>query len=625
MLPLHRVIALWLALASTGAAPAANRLALEASPFLRLHGHDPIAWYPYGTEAFAVAEKRGKPLFVSIGHITCSGCARMAEESFHDPEVGAALDADFVSVLVDRDGQPEVADAYGRVAAAIGEPVGWPLHVFLLPDGSPFHATTYMPRSDRPGRPGILTVLASVTRAVGAGADPLARRGEALRKEVAKELCLAPSASGAGPGPADLARLVEAQRSASDPEFGGRLALPKRPTEPSVALLLRHHRRSGDVRSLDAALLALERMAAAPIRSAPDGGFYEGAARRDWSGPLPDRRLGDNALLALAYLEGWQASGREPLREVARSTLTFLLEKLGAPGGGFVATLQGEQRDAQLLTAANGLAISALARGGLALSEPRFVEAARATARVLLGRMHGPTGLVALSADGRAGPPATLADYALSIAGLLDLLEVDASPDWLDAALRLQAELDARFTDPAGGYFLTQAAPGPGLPRPRHARDGALPSGEATAALDLLRLEALTGDAAYRERADAILAAFQDGFAREPLVHATLGLALDARLDGLHEIAVVLGAGAESEELLAPLRSSFVPNRVLLVVRDGEAPPRLLERAGLLAGKHALGGESTAFVCRDHVCTDPVRDAESFARQLARFTPLAGG
>jgi len=166
------------------------------------------------------------------------------------------------------------------------------------------------------------------------------------------------------------------------------------------------------------------------------------------------------------------------------------------------------------------------------------------------------------------------------------------------------------------------AAPGPGLPRPFHARDGLLPAGPGVAALNLLRLHALTGERVYLERADALFAAFRGGLAQEPLAHAALALALDARLDGLHEIALVTRPDRGASALLDTLRHAFVPNRVLLVVPDGEAPQRLVEEARLLAGKHALAGQSTAFVCRDHVCASPAHDAKTLARQLARSTPL---
>jgi uncharacterized protein YyaL (SSP411 family) len=547
----------------------------------------------------------------------------MGEESFSDAAVAAALAGGFVPVMVDRDAAPDLADAYARAATALGVSVGYPLHLFLLPDGSPFHATTFLPRHDRPGEPGILTVLASVTRALEGGPEALVRRGAALREAVADELSAAGPPAAARPGAELLTRAVAAQQADVDPVWGGRLLLPKRPVEPSVPLLLRHARRSETVRTRDLAFRGLERMTEAPIRSA-DGGFHEAAIARDWSGPRADQRLADNARLALAYLDAWQVSGEASFGEASRGILDFVHRELAAASGGFVAIRSASRLDPQQPTGANALALSAFARAGFSFDEPRYVEAAQRAARFVLGTLRDTDGLAAFVAKSRRGPPATLTDYALAIQGLLDLLEADASAEWLTAALELQAQLETRFAHPDGGYFLTQTPPGPGLPRPHHARDGLLPSGQGVAALNALRLHALTGDDAYRERADALLAVFADSLRREPRQHAALAIALDARLDGLHEIALVLAPGDADSPLLETLRSSYAPNRVLVIV-EGEPNPALTAHARLLAGKRPLAGESTAFVCRGHVCAEPARDARTLARQLEGFTPLESG
>jgi uncharacterized protein YyaL (SSP411 family) len=298
--------------------------------------------------------------------------------------------------------------------------------------------------------------------------------------------------------------------------------------------------------------------------------------------------------------------------------------RLAAPGGGFAAVRSAGRVDLQQPTDANALAMSAFARAGFAFEEPRYVEVAQRTARFLLDTLRDADGLAAFGSENRRGPPATLTDYALSIQGLLDLLEPDADAVWLAAALELQTQLEARFAHPDGGYFLTGAPPGPGLPRPHHARDGLLPSRQGVAALNALRLHALTGDEGYRERADALIAVFVDALRREPRRHAALAIALDARLDGLHEIVLVLAPGDTDSPLLDALRRAYAPNRVLLIV-EGEPSASLAALAPLLAGKRPLGGESTAFVCRSHVCAEPARDAGTLARQLARFTPLEGG
>ena len=281
-----------------------------------MHAHDPVDWRAYDERVFEVARASGRPVFLSLGYTTCHWCRVMEEESYQDPEVAAALNRGFVPVKVDREGQPQVAEAYARAAAAMGERVGWPLHVFLLPDGTPFHAATYLPREGRPGRPGILTVLASVREAFDASPDPLARRGEALREEVRRELVSNAKPAVDAPDRALLEATVEAHRAEVDPAWGGRRRLPKRPTDPPVALLLRHHRRSGDTASLEAALLGLEHMAEAPVRDG-DGGFHEAVLDRRWQRPRPEKRLADNARVALAYLDAWQVTGRPELASLA--------------------------------------------------------------------------------------------------------------------------------------------------------------------------------------------------------------------------------------------------------------------------------------------------------------------
>jgi uncharacterized protein YyaL (SSP411 family) len=277
--------------------------------------------------------------------------------------------------------------------------------------------------------------------------------------------------------------------------------------------------------------------------------------------------------------------------------------------------------DEQILAGANGLALSALARGGFALSEARFTRAAREAADFLLATLRRDDGLHHAVTEGRLAGRAGLDDHAFLVAGLLDLFEADPDPRWLAAAFALQREQDARFADAAGGYFLSEAPLGPGLPRPRHARDGASPSGNAVSAWNLLRLHAYSGDAAFLERAEALLLAFGEAMRADPGAHAGLASALDAYLDGLHEVVVVLPEGADGEPLLAPLRRAFVPNRVIAIVREGSEQERLGALSPLVRGRRPLGGP-TAFVCRHHVCAAPARSPERLAEQLAVFTPL---
>jgi len=327
--------------------PWTNRLLLAASPYLRRHAHNPVDWRPWGAEAFAAARRLDRPIFVSVGYATCHGCRVMEEESYGDPEVGELLNARFVAVKVDRNGRPDVAEVQARYARAMGVKTGWPLHVFLTPDGQPFYAATFIPRRDRPGRPGILTVLASAERAFRSEPASVARRAARLEARVREELAPATVAGDAGePDSALLAGAVRAVLATADAERGGTRALPKYPLLPSVRLLLRYHRRSGDARALDVAVAGLEGLAAGALRDPLGGGFHRLARDRRWRRPHFEKTLADNARLALAYLEGWQVTGRSDFADVARETLDFLLRELEAPGGGLYAALDAESADA---------------------------------------------------------------------------------------------------------------------------------------------------------------------------------------------------------------------------------------------------------------------------------------
>jgi len=695
-----------------------NRLLLSASPYLRQHAHNPVDWRPWGEAAFAAAREAGRPLFVSVGYATCRGCRVMEEESYDDPEVAELLNAGFVAVKVDRTTRPDVAETLARYVAAMGVRPGWPLHVFLTPEGHPYHGATFLPRRDRPGRPGIQTVLASAERAFRSEPESLARRGARLRERVRAELAAAeaPEREGAAseaPGAAALHRAAQALLADVDLEWGGTRARPKHPLRPSVPLLLRYHRRTGDERALEAALASLERMAAGAVRDPVGGGFHRAAEDRRWREPHFEKTLAVNARVALAYLEAWQVTGRPDLAAVARETLAFVLRELAAPGGGFFAALDAESRDAagglgpgayytwtraqvrealpaelaraaiaafgvgdepsaphrarplaalaaeldlseeeararveearavllrarasrprpavddQVLTAWNGLAISALARAGFALEEPAFVEAARRAAEFVL--THGlPDGdgdgrLVRAWSDGRREGPALLEDHALLAAGLLDLAEADPDPRWLREALARQAVLDRNHVHPDGGYTRRARDAEARLPETRPVQDGAVPAGNAVAAWNLVRLHALTGDDAYRERARALFRGLRGALAADPAAASELLVALDAHEESLHEVVVVHPAGADPAPLLAPLRRGFVPNRVLLVAADGAGVERLAALASLAAHRRAQGGRTTAYVCRDHVCASPTHDPQELAEQLAVTRPL---
>jgi uncharacterized protein YyaL (SSP411 family) len=277
-------------------------------------------------------------------------------------------------------------------------------------------------------------------------------------------------------------------------------------------------------------------------------------------------------------------------------------------------------RDDKIVTSWNGLAISALARAALALGEERYAEAARRAAGFLLSRLRGEDGRLRRSfSQGRVGPPAVLDDHAFLIQGLLDLFEATGESSWLDAAIGLQAELDRHFLDTeAGGYFMTAGDGEKLLVREKPVHDGAEPSGNAVALLNLLRLEELTSDAAYRSRAEKGLGAFASALTRDGPGSARMLCALDYYLDAPLEIVLVAPERREeAAALLAAVGRAHVPNRIL-VAGDQASLARLARRLPIAQDKPARRGQPTAYVCVRGACDLPTSDPALLTRQLGK-------
>ena len=277
------------------------------------------------------------------------------------------------------------------------------------------------------------------------------------------------------------------------------------------------------------------------------------------------------------------------------------------------------QTDTKVVTAWNGLAISAFARVGAALAEPRWVERARVAAAFVLDRLRVDGRLRRSLSGGAAHADAVLDDYAFLAAGLVDLYEATADPRWLREAVALHETLARDFGDAGhGGFFLTAADREAPLVRRKPDADGALPSGNAVAALTLLRLAELTGDDRWRVQADGVLRALGADAAGAPALLA----ALDFRLDRPKEVVLVRPPGDPGARLLAVVHGAYLPNRVLAVVTEGTDQTEHAATVPLVADKRALGGAPTAYVCEQRVCARPTSEPDELARQLARVTPL---
>src|SRR5262249_39390418 len=250
----------------------ANRLAGETSPYLLQHAHNPVDWYPWGDEAFARARAEGKPILLSIGYSACHWCHVMERESFENPEIAGLMNDRFVSIKVDREERPDIDDVYMRAVQLMIGRGGWPLTVFLTPDGRPFHGGTYFPPVDRHGMPGFPRLLEAVSRAFRDKPDDVARAVSQLVAGVQRSEEPAEAASTLDPSLPR--RAAQALAAHVDSVHGGLGGAPKFPHTHALQLLLRQHRATGRQELLDAVSLTCRRMADGGIHDQIGGGFH---------------------------------------------------------------------------------------------------------------------------------------------------------------------------------------------------------------------------------------------------------------------------------------------------------------------------------------------------------------
>ncbi|HEV2768004.1 MAG TPA: thioredoxin domain-containing protein [Acidimicrobiales bacterium] len=309
-----------------------NRLADSTSPYLRQHQENPVDWYPWGEEAFAEARRRDVPVLLSVGYSACHWCHVMAHESFEDPETAEVVNQLFVNVKVDREERPDVDAVYMDAVQAMTGHGGWPMTVFLTPDGRPFFGGTYFPKESRAGMPGFVTLCRAVDDAWRT------RREEILEQAGRMTEALRQSALLTGksplPGAEVLDAAADALRAQFDGEWGGFGRAPKFPQTMAHELLLRVHHRRADDAVLDVVTTSLDAMASGGIYDHVGGGFARYSVDTFWMVPHFEKMLYDQALLARVYLHAWQVTGEQRYRQVLDETVGYVLRDLRSPGGG---------------------------------------------------------------------------------------------------------------------------------------------------------------------------------------------------------------------------------------------------------------------------------------------------
>jgi uncharacterized protein len=699
-----------------------NHLIHESSPYLLMHAHNPVDWYPWGQEAFDLAKRENKPIFLSVGYSTCHWCHVMERESFTNPEIARIMNQNFVNIKVDREERPDVDKVYMTFVQATTGSGGWPMSVFLTPDLKPFFGGTYWPPVDRYGRPGFSTVLERVAEAWKKDSTRLEKSANDVVVQLEKSVN-APSPEKASITDATLNHAYQQIKSGYDPANGGFGGAPKFPRPVVFNFLLRYYARTGDQAALQMTLHTLHAMAEGGIHDHLGGGFHRYSVDAKWHVPHFEKMLYDQAQLAIAYLEAYQITHDPFYAGITRDILDYVLRDMHNTQGGFFSAEdadsqiekgkpehgegafylwtagqieeilgpdaakifdytydvephgnvapqndpQGEftgknilqvqnsvdetakhfgksseeirtaiadarrkllatrnQRprpplDDKVLTSWNGLMISAFARAGAVLGEPAYIRAARGAADFIQSELYYPQDgtLMRRYREGDVGINGFLDDYTGLIQGLLDLYEGSFRVSDLTWAIRLQETQDRLFwDDKGGGYFQTPPNDSSILVRMRDAYDGAEPSANSVAAMNLLRLSEMANRPAWREKADQVFQAFSRQIDHAPESLPQMISAVDFALSKPRQI-VVAGdrARQDTQALLSVVNQRYLPNKVLFVV-DGADGKQLAGWLPFIEGMHPLNGKATAYVCENYTCKLPTTDPAQVAHLL---------
>ena len=313
-----------------------NRLIHETSPYLLQHAHNPVNWYPWGEEAFKKARKENKPVLLSIGYSACHWCHVMEHESFENEKIAALMNELFVSIKVDREERPDLDEIYMNAVQMLTGRGGWPMTVFLTPDGKPFYGGTYFPPEDRQGIPGFPRILVGVSQAYR-------ERPEEVQKSVSQILAALQRMSESRETTKDLSKSIvsagaESIARAYDPDHGGLGQAPKFPHASVYELFLRHYAASENQRFLDMVVHTLTKMVQGGIYDHLGGGFHRYSVDAKWLVPHFEKMLYDNAQLVRIYAHAYTATREPRFRSVVEETVSYLVREMLHPEGGFYAT-----------------------------------------------------------------------------------------------------------------------------------------------------------------------------------------------------------------------------------------------------------------------------------------------
>ncbi|MFK7846017.1 MAG: thioredoxin domain-containing protein [Rhodothermales bacterium] len=703
-----------------------NHLENELSPYLLQHRLNPVDWYPWGEEAFQKARDEDKPIFLSIGYATCHWCHVMEHESFEDKEVAALMNETFVAVKVDREERPDIDQVYMTYCQMSTGQGGWPLTIIMTPEKQPFFSATYLPKRSRFGRIGMMDLVPRVDQLWKTQKEDVLKSAEQNVQALNSAGQWEVTPEGPAPGVLDFA--YQQLEDSFDPVFGGFSEAPKFPSPHQLQFLVRYAHRTGSEKALNMAGYTLKHMRFGGIFDHVGFGFHRYATDQEWLVPHFEKMLYDQAMIALAAVDLYQATKDAVFKEIAEKIFSYVLRDMTDEAGGFysaedadsegvegkfyvwsveeigvhlgekeadlfnsaynlleagnfkeestgeltgdnipylTAQLQevGErlsetfagaddatnddasnddtsnddassssvlerlesarqilfdqrekrihpEKDDKVLTDWNGLMIAAFSRAAGVFNESKYVTVAREAAGFIESHLTQENGrLLHRFRQGSAGIQANLDDYAFMVQGLLDLYEASFDIKHLQRAIQLNQLMITYFWDEEkGGLFFSPDDGEVLISRQKEAYDGAIPSGNSIALLNLLKIGRITGKPEYEEYADKLMCAFAQPVNRHPSGFSAMLAGLDFALGTSLEIVVVGDLKSkETRDLLKEIQQTFLPNRVVLQ-KDTSNESALADIAPYSAGMQAPIGGSAVYICENYQCNQPVND-----------------
>ncbi|MDF2947938.1 MAG: hypothetical protein K0S51_2617 [Bacillales bacterium] len=670
-----------------------NLLINEKSPYLLQHAYNPVDWYPWGEEAFELAKKENKPIFLSIGYSTCHWCHVMERESFEDEEIAKLLNMYFVSIKLDREERPDIDTIYMNACQLMTGHGGWPLSVFMTPDKVPYFIGTYFPRDERFGRQGFKEIILSLAEAYRDDREQL----DDIGMKLIDGLQSINNAEISDVKEDTIVKCFVDYANSFDHENGGFGTAPKFPTPHSLTYLLNYYHVKKDDSALKMVTKTLDSLSKGGIYDHIGFGFSRYSTDDKFLIPHFEKMLYDNALLANTYVEAYQVTKDDKYKKTAEEIFTYVLRDMQDKDGGFysaedadsegvegkfyvwtpqeIKQVLGEElgnkycrlynftnegnfegynipnligktereiesfldknslleartklfnhrekrvhphKDDKILTSWNALMIVALTKAARVFDNGEYGKEALRALEFIENELIVDGRVMVRYRDGEVKHKGIIDDYAFLLWAYIEVYETTLKTEFIEKASALTKNMIKLFWDEKdGGFFLYGNDTEKLIIRPKESYDGAMPSGNSVAAVQMLRLAKLTGQHTLEEKVNQLLRSFSFAINMYPTGHVYLMQAVMMNFLGTKElVALTNNDDLKTIDFIKKLQHDYIPNLTYLISDD---PDKIYKIANYTKDYEKINGQTTIYLCENYACGRPTIDIDGLMQIL---------